>query len=158
MADAPLGKADRVRRALAGDPVDRPPISFWAHNYVRENSAEDLAEETVGQFRRYGWDFIKIQSRASSFSEDWGTRYQPSSERAARPRLLDWPVRSVADLRSLRPLNPLAGTLGEQIAALRLIRESVGPEVPVISTLFAPAMVLSYLVGESAGRMLEYVR
>jgi uroporphyrinogen decarboxylase len=158
MADNQITRAERVRRSLAGEPVDRPAISFWAHHFARENSAEELADETVGQFRRYDWDFIKIQNRASSFSEDWGNSYRRSTERAVQPTLLDWPVRSVADLRSLRPLDPMSGVLGEQIEALKTIREGVGPDVPVISTLFAPAMVLSYLVGESAQRMLEYMR
>lgn len=158
MAKAYLEKTARVRLALAGSRVDRPPISFWAHNFARENSAEELANETVSQFRRYDWDFIKIQSRASAFSEDWGNRYRRSVERAVSPTLLSWPVHSVADLKALKPLNLLAGALGEQIAALRAVRASVGPEVPILSTVFAPAMVLSYLVGESAATMLEYVR
>jgi uroporphyrinogen decarboxylase len=158
MPDNQLSKAERVRRTLAGESVDRPAVTFWGHNFAMENSAEDLAAETVSRFRRYDWDLIKVQPRASIFVEDWGNRYQRSTEPAVEPTLMEWRVRSVADLRSLKPLDPLGGALGEQIAALRLIRESLGPEVPVISTLFSPAMVLSYLVGQSAQRMLEYVR
>lgn len=153
-----LGKAERIRRALAGDPVDRPPISFWAHNFARENSAEELAAETVSKFRRYDWDFIKIQSRASTFSEGWGNRYRASKERATPPVQLEWPVHSAADLRTIRPLDPAAGALGEQIAALRLIRQEVGPDIPLLTNIFAPAMVLSYLVGGSSDKMLELLR
>jgi uroporphyrinogen decarboxylase len=153
-----MDKAQRVRHALAGEPVDRPPISFWKHNFARENSAEELANETVEQFLRYDWDFIKIQSRASSFSEDWGNRYRRSSEPAVAPTLLAWPVHTVDDLAELRPLDPLTGVLGEQIEALQAIRCAVGPSIPVISTIFAPAMVLGYLVGESVHTMLKLVR
>jgi len=94
MTDAEPSRAQRVRRALAGAPVDRPPISFWAHNFARENSAEALAAETLRQFRRHGWDFIKIQSRASCFAEGWGNRYRVSTERATPPELLDHALRA----------------------------------------------------------------
>ena len=136
----------RVRRALRGEPLDRPPISFWAHNFARENSAEELAAETVRVSRRYGWDFIKIQSRASAFAEMWGSRYRPSTQIAVSPTLLDWPVHSQADLPTLRPVDPTSGALGEQLAALRAIRQAVGPHVPILQTVFAPTMVLTYLV------------
>lgn len=151
-------RAQRVRLALAGAPLDRAPISFWAHNFARENSAEALAGETLRQSRRHDWDFIKIQSRASCFAEGWGNRYRVSTERAAPPELLDWPARSAADLEKIRPLDPATGALGEQLTALRTIRRDVGPDVPILTTLFAPAMVLTYLTGESPQRMLELVR
>jgi uroporphyrinogen decarboxylase len=151
-------KAERVRRTLAGAAVDRPPLSFWAHNFARENSAEALAEETVRQFRRHDWDFIKIQSRASCFAEGWGNRYRVSTERATSPVLLEWPVHSAADLGKIHPLDPATGPLGEQLDALRMIRRDVGPDVPLLMTVFAPAMVLSFLAGESPERMLELVR
>lgn len=158
MSGGQTSKTERMRLALAGEQVDRPPVGFWGHNYARENSAEELAGETVDRFRRFDWDFVKIQSRASAFAEDWGNRYQRSTQATVKPVLLEPAVRSTADLRALRPLNPLQGVLGEQIEALRMIRQTLGPDVPVIHTVFAPAMVLSYLVGESARTMLEYVR
>lgn len=158
MAPPAMTRIERLRRALAGQPVDRPPISFWAHDFARENSAEALAGETVRQFRAHGWDFIKVQSRASCFAEGWGSRYRASTERAVPPQLLDWPVRTAADLARLRPLAPDAGALGEQLAALAMIRREVGPEVPILATVFAPAMVLQFLAGESAPRMLELIR
>ncbi len=158
MANIRLGKIERIKRAFDGQPVDRPPISFWSHNFARENSAEDLAQETLRQFQRYDWDFIKVQSRASCFAEGWGNRYAYSTERAVAPKLTQWPIRSVADLKAIRPLDPESGALGEQLAALRIIRKEVGSEIPIVMTIFAPAMVLTYLVGESAPRMLDLIR
>ncbi len=158
MTNAEPSRAQRVRLALAGAPVARPPISFWAHNFARENSAEALAGETLRQFRRHDWDFIKIQSPASCFAEGWGNRYRVSTERATPPELLDWPVRSAADLEKICPLDPATGALGEQLSALRTIRRDVGPDVPILTTLFAPAMVLALLACESSQRMLELVR
>ncbi len=158
MASAEPSKIERIRRTLSGETVDRPPISFWAHNFTTENSAEELAQETVAQFRRYDWDFIKLQSRASVFAEAWGSRYRRSGARAVPPVALDWPVRSARDLAAIRPRDPVGGPLGEQIDALRILRDVVGPAVPVLVTVFAPTMVLEFLVGESLERMLRLVR
>ncbi|HLJ60424.1 MAG TPA: uroporphyrinogen decarboxylase family protein [bacterium] len=156
-----MEKAERVRRALAGAPVDRPPISFWWHHFAREHTADELAAETVEQFRRYDWDIIKIQSRATVFAEGWGVRYQPSTARAVAPVITAWPVRSPQDLASVRPLDPSAGVLGEQVTALRAVRRAAGAGVPILQTVFAPAMVLSYMLGGSPDReprLLDLIR
>ncbi len=158
MTTAELSKIERIRLALAGKIVDRPPVSFWAHNFARENSAEELALESVEQLRRHDWDFIKVQSRASVFAEAWGSRYRPSGQRAVPPVLLDWPVRSARDLAAIRPLDVRVGPFGEQIAALRMIRREAGPAVPVLLSIFAPAMVLQFLAGESPEAMLGMIR
>ena len=146
-----MERGERVRQALAGGPVDRPPISFWWHSFTRENDAETLAAETAAQFRQYGWDLIKIQSRATSFAEGWGLGYRPSTAPDVPPVVTERPVRAAADLRRIRPLDPTVGALGEQLALLRLVRRAVGPDVPVIQTVFAPAMVLSYLLEPAHG-------
>ncbi|HSB77431.1 MAG TPA: uroporphyrinogen decarboxylase family protein [Candidatus Methylomirabilis sp.] len=158
MTSAEASKSQRVRLSLAGEVVDRTPVSFWVHNFARENTAEELAQETIEQYRRYDWDFIKVQSRASVFAEAWGSRYRHSRQRAVPPVLLDWPVHAAQDLAAIRPLDVRAGPLGEQIAALRMIRREVGPLVPVILTIFAPAMVLQFLAAESPDAMLGLVR
>jgi uroporphyrinogen decarboxylase len=158
MAAGTLSKVERIRRALTGDHVDRPPVSFWAHNFAMEHSAEVLAEQTVADFRRYDWDFIKIQSRASVFAEMWGSRYRSARQRAVPPQLLEWPVHSAQDLAALRPQDPTTGALGEELQSLALIRQAVGPDVPLLLTIFAPAMVLQFLVGESPELMLRLIR
>src|SRR6476661_6305009 len=61
----PLSRRDRVMATVAGDPVDRPPMSFWGHFYDREQSAKDLAAATLAFRARYDWDFVKLNPRAS---------------------------------------------------------------------------------------------
>lgn len=68
--EAPImERRERVRQVRVGGSVDRVPISFWWHSFTKENEAESLAEETAEQFRRYDWDLIKLQSRATAFAE-----------------------------------------------------------------------------------------
>ena len=48
-----MTKRERVMAALEGTPVDRVPIGFWGHNYAKENSAEDLADESLRLAREF---------------------------------------------------------------------------------------------------------
>jgi uroporphyrinogen decarboxylase len=140
-----MTKRERVMGALRGAAVDRVPLAFWLHNFATENSAKRLAEETLRLARRFDWDFLKPQSRAQCFAEMWGLTYAPSGERAGSFAVTHVPVADAGDLARLRPADPQTGALGEQLEALRLIRAAVGPEVPIIWTVFAPMMVLPML-------------
>ena len=154
---APLTKRERVFAALSGAEVDRVPVSAWGHDFLREWTAEGLAEATLEAYRRYDWDFIKVNPRASYYVEDWGGRYQPSGRADAPPQTLAVAINSAAELRSLRPLDPSRGAYGEQIAALRLIRDGLasapggsasgGGEAPFVQTVFSPLAVASRLAG-----------
>jgi uroporphyrinogen decarboxylase len=51
-------------------------------------------------------------------------------------------------LRSLTPRDPRHGALGEQLEAVRLLRERLDPEVPMIETVFTPLAILAEMVHE----------
>src|SRR5207245_2759384 len=128
------------------DRVDRVPLSFWLHNFVTENSAAGLVAETLRLARTFDWDFLKPQSRAQCFAEMWGLRYRPSTERATPFTVTHTPLAGAADVARLQPVDPRRGALGEQLAALAAIRAAVGPDTPIIWTVFAPMMVMPYVV------------
>lgn len=153
-----LTKRERVFAALRGEPVDRVPISFWLHNFLTENSAEGLAGETLRLARTFDWDFLKPQSRAQSFAEMWGLTYQPSGQKAVPYRVTRTPLSSAAEVAALRPVDPTASALGEQLDALRRIRAVVGPDTPIIWTVFSPVMVLQYLLQGGRAQVFELAR
>jgi uroporphyrinogen decarboxylase len=137
---------ERVLAALRGAPVDHVPLSFWLHNFATENSAAGLAGETARLADTFAWDFLKPQSRAQCFAEMWGLTYAPSRERATPYTVTREPLASADDVGRLRPVDPRSGALGEQLDALTTIRARVGPDVPIIWTVFSPLMVLPFLV------------
>lgn len=141
-------KRERVCAALKGEPVDRVPVSAWGHDFRREWSAQGLAEATLEAYRRYDWDFIKLNPRATYYAEDWGARYQPSGQPNQPPQLIEPAVSSTADLSRLRLLDVTKGAYGEQLAALSLVVQSAG-EAPVIQTVFSPLAVMSRLAGST---------
>ena len=153
-----MTKRQRVTAALAGQPVDRVPLAFWLHNFATENSAKGLADETLRLYRAFDWDFLKPQSRAQCFAEMWGLTYAPSGEKARPYRVTYAPVASADDLARLPVADPGSGALGEQLEALRLIRAAVGPDVPIIWTVFAPPMILTMLARGGREQALGFLR
>ena len=153
-----MTKRERVLAALRGDPVDRIPLSFWLHNFVTENSADGLANETLRLARTFDWDFLKPQSRAQSFAEMWGLTYRPSTDRAVQYTVIRPPLEHAADLNRLTPADPRQGALGEQIAALKASRAAVGPDTPIIWTVFAPLMVMPCLLRGGRAQTIELAR
>lgn len=155
---AEMTKRERVMAALRGAPVDTVPVGFWAHNYVRESSADELADESLRLAREFGFDFLKPQSRAQCFAEAWGAVWRPSGERTTRPVAVSSPVESIDDFGTLASVDPEGGPLGEQLEALRLIRAGVGPDTPIIWTVFNPLMVCRYLAGGDAETVSRAIR
>ena len=153
-----MTKRERVMAALGGKPVDRVPLAFWLHNFATENSAAGLATETLRLARTFDWDYLKPQSRAQCFAEMWGLRYQPSGAQAVQYTVLHAPVADAEGLRRLAPAHPRTGSLGEQLHALRAIREAVGPDTPIIWTIFSPLMVLPALLAGGREQALALLR
>src|SRR6266850_6099972 len=153
-----MTRRERVMAALRGEPVDRVPVSLWLHNFATENSAETLAAETVRLASRFDWDFLKPQSRAQCFAEMWGLRYAASNERATPYTVTHAPLATATDLRRLEPADERSGALGEQLRALEMIRKAVGPDTPIIWTVFSPLMVLPFLMKGGRAQAVALMR
>jgi uroporphyrinogen decarboxylase len=143
---ASMSKPERVSAALRGDEVDRVPVSAWWHDFPREWSPEGLAQATLEAYRRYGWDFIKVNPRACYYA---GARYQQSDDPHQQPKLIEPGVTSPQDLRRVRPLDVTQGAYGEQLAALSIIAEELAGEAPFIQTVFSPLAAMSRITGST---------
>ena len=153
-----MNKRERVMAAIRGQPVDRVPFSFWLHNFAREDTAQALVDETLRLHRSFGWDFLKPQSRYQCFAEMWGLEYSQAPDRATWPVITKLPVRQAADLASLSPADPTQGALAQQLEAMTMIRAAVGPDVPVVATVFAPLMVAQFMVPGGIDAVLKLAR
>jgi len=125
-----MEKAERVRGALAGAPVDRPPISFWWHNFAREHSADEL--RTFASKSRDGAQVRRLLALA--FILDGHTRTEAADRTAMdRQTLRDWVHRynaeGIAGLKSGHgPGKPPSLTV-EQMAELKaMVLKGPDPE------------------------------
>jgi uroporphyrinogen decarboxylase len=130
-----------------GELADRPPVSAWRHFIGHETSAEDLAAATTEFQRKYDWDFVKINPRAVCYTEAWGNEYDYSKYTGFAPTCTRYILHTVKDLGKIDELSADQGALGEQLVAIRLIREKLGDDVPLLQTIFSPLAVLLNLCG-----------
>jgi uroporphyrinogen decarboxylase len=136
--------------------ADRPPVGAWGHTYKEEWSASDLAEITVERARKFGWDFVKFQPRASTFAEAFGSVYQPSGHRMRAPIMIE---PAVPDLDSWSRVAVRAPEVfDQQVESIGMVARELGRGVPVIQTVFNPITVGGYLVGKSQSRVVRELR
>ena len=141
-----MTKRERVRAALRGEPVDRVPVSAWWHHFAREWEPEGLAQATFDAYRRYDWDWVKLNPRATYYAEDWGNEYE-RPDPPASPKLVKAAVRFPDTLMRMKFLDPRKGAYGEQVEAIRLLRAKLGDEAFVVHTVFSPLAVVGRLMG-----------
>jgi uroporphyrinogen decarboxylase len=147
---------ERVEAAIEMKLADRAPVGAWGHTYREEWSPEALAAITVERARRFGWDFVKFQPRASSFAEAFGSVYNPSGHRLRGPILIQPAVPDLDAWTSVRLVNRKA--LDDQVESIGMVARDLGPDIPVIQTVFSPITVGGYLVGKSQSRVVRELR
>ncbi len=146
---------ERIRAALKGQEVDRVPVSMWRHFYGQETSAASLAEAMLSFQSRFGWDFVKVNPRASYHVEDWGVELNYDGD--APSEVIKTPVASPEDWLKLQVLDIHKGALGEQLKSLEMIERGLKGEVPFIMTVFTPLSIASRLV-DSAETFVNHIR
>lgn len=120
---------ERVRAALKGEPVDRVPFCFW-HHFKPEGSGEHLAELTLEFLRtKFTLDIVKIMP---------DLRY-PAPEPA---------IAQAADWERLPHLGLDTPSFREQLICIRRLRAKLGPDFPLILTLFSPLTMTFQLAGK----------
>lgn len=127
---------ERVRAALAGAPVDRVPFVFW-HHFRPEGSGERLAQLTKEFFHdKFDLDIIKIMPDLP----------YPEPGRGI----------TAAELRDLPRLGLETPIFQEQLICIRSLRTQLGPDYPIILTIFSPLTYALRWIGRD--RIVEAAR
>ena len=142
-----MNKLERVRAALAGEPVDRMPISFWRHFPDIDEDPLALAEQLLRFHEQFDLDFLKVMPSGVYCVEDWGCRVQydgaPNGAKVCREHAM----RTPKDWGKLKPLAPEEGALGRELKCLRAVKAGRKDNAPILQTLFSPLTVASKLSG-----------
>lgn len=155
---AEMTKWERVRAALRGEEVDRPPVGFWRHYYLQEWDPQSFAESMAGFAQEFNWDYLKVNPRATYYAEAWGAQFTPSGDPLQGPAVRDYPLKSAADLRPIEPLDPQSGPFGEQLDALHRIAKLLGNETPFIQTVFNPITVIGRLANTNVAQVRQWMQ
>jgi uroporphyrinogen decarboxylase len=111
---------------------------------------------TIERARRFGWDFVKFQPRATFFAEAFGAAYRPSGHALRAPVIDETPVRDLDGWKELRLIHP--EVMEDQVRSLGLVTGALGSRVPVLQTVFSPLSVASYLVARDNRRLVREMR
>jgi uroporphyrinogen decarboxylase len=114
-----MTKIERVRAALSGAEVDRPPFSVWYHFGLQHAPAERTAQTHVEFFEAYNLDWLKVMN-------DYSYPMPRGIESLTDPR----------ELKRLIAFDVRQGPLGEQLEAIRLIGQSLRGKALVVDTVF----------------------
>ena len=146
---------ERLAALAAGEKPDRPPVTFWRHFYTEENEPQSLADAMLGFHREFGWDWLKLNPRASYHLEEWGYRFAPSADPQQKPTPLHYPVQGPDDWDRIEPLDLNRGVLAAHLDAIRRVVAGAGGD-PVLMTVFTPLSIAGDLVPDDA-LLLEHI-
>ena len=142
-----MEKRTRLEKAFAGEKVDRPPVALWRHWPGDDQYPAHFAAATIGFQRQFDWDFVKVTPSSDYCLRDWGTRTVWEGNNEGTRRYVFHPIQQPEQWGQLKPLDPRTGSLGVMLEALRLIRQGLGPDIPVIQTIFSPIAQAKNLAG-----------
>jgi len=136
---------ERIERTLNGQAIDRPAVSAWRHFYNRENTRNDFVNVMIEFQRKFDWDFMKINPRASYHIEDWGAIQHFSKDPLIKPITSSFPIHKKQDWAKIGTLDWTAGTLGETLAATGDLVNEMQNEIHIIQTVFSPLSIAADL-------------
>ena len=134
-----MTKVERVRAALAGTDVDRPPFTVWYHFGLQHAPAERTAQVHVEFFEAYNLDWLKVMN-------DYSYPMPRSIETLSDAR----------DLKRIIAFDVRQGSLGEQLETIRLIGQSLRGKALVVDTVFNAWNTLKRnVLKEAMGPLME---
>lgn len=134
-----MNRMERVEAVLSGREADRPPVSMWYHFGVQHGDAETFARATLGYFRHYGFDFLKVMN-------DYFYPVPPGLDA----------VSSREDLRRIARFETEESEWKEQLRALSILSRDLSGEAFFIDTVFDPWQTLKRnLACEHLSRLMD---
>lgn len=144
---ATVSHRERLEKCLAGETGGGVPVALWRHFPVDDQKAESLAAAHLDFQRQYDFDFVKVTPASSYFAKGWGVedvwRGATEGTREYTRRVIHKPE----DWSALPVLDPTRGSIGESLAALKMITGELKQDTPVIQTIFSPLSQAKNLVG-----------
>lgn len=152
-----MQKKERVKAALGGKPVDRPPISIWKHFPAADRDPMQLAQAHVSFQKQFDLDFIKLTPYDSYPVHDWGCEIRFFETPTEVTVLRRSAVTKNSDWLNIKTVEATQGAWGRQGLALRCAVALAGGDVPVVPTVYSPLTVARKLAGERlAGDLRDY--
>lgn len=138
---------ERIQACLNGEKTDRAPIALWRHFPVDDQNAETLAAATLHFQSVYDFDIVKVTPASSFAVKDWGVEDQWHGDSEGSRKYTKRVIQKPQDWENLPALDPTSPHLSQQLNCLRLIRENLNLDTPLIQTIFNPLSQAKNLAG-----------
>jgi len=138
---------ERLQSCLNGEQTDRPPVALWRHFPVDDQTPETLAAATLNYQKTYDFDLVKVTPASSFCLKDWGVEDVWEGSTEGTRRYAKRVIKTPQDWESLPVLDPSTPHLAGQLACLRQIRAELGPDTPMLQTIFSPLAQAKNLIG-----------
>lgn len=141
---------------LRGEPLDRIPVALWRHFPVDDQDPETLAAAHLAFQRTYDFDFVKVTPASSFCLKDWGVDDVWEGDTEGTRRYTKSVVGKPSDWERLPRLDPSSRHLAAQLACLQRLRQELGPDTPILQTVFSPLAQAKHLATEQV--LLAHLR
>jgi uroporphyrinogen decarboxylase len=147
---------ERIQACLNNEALDWPPVALWRHFPVDDQDPRLLADAAIQYQRTYDFDLVKVTPASSFCVKDWGVADEWLGHTEGTRQYTRRIIQSPRDWESLPVLDPAAPHLAAQLDCLRYIRAGLGPDTPVLQTVFSPLAQAKNLAGNEA--LLAHLR
>lgn len=137
----------RIEKCLSGVQPDRTPVALWRHFPVDDQTPQGLAAATIHFQQVYDFDLVKVTPASSFCLRDWGASDAWNGNTEGTRDYTYQVIQSPGDWSKLPLLDPRKGWLGGQLKCLKLIQAKLGPETPILQSIFSPLAQAKNLVG-----------
>lgn len=138
---------ERLEATLSGEAGLGVPVALWRHFPVDDQQSGTLAAAHLDFQRWFDFDLLKVTPASSYFARGWGVEDEWRGATEGTREYTRRVVHQPDDWAKLNVLDPRRGSLGESLAALEMITHELGPDTPVIQTIFSPLSQAKNLVG-----------
>jgi uroporphyrinogen decarboxylase len=146
----------RLEKCLAGEKPDRTPVALWRHFPVDDQTPEGLAAAALNFQRTFEFDLVKFTPASSFCIKDWGSRDEWRGATEGTRDYTNCVIQQPEDWIRLNVLDPTQGYLGAQLDSLQILVKALGPDIPVLQTVFNPLSQAKNLVGKN--QLLAHLR
>src|SRR5687768_12031615 len=147
---------ERIQACINNESLDRPAVALWRHFPVDDQSPEALAAATLNFQQAYDFDLVKVTPASSFCVKDWGVEDQWMGDTEGTRRYTKHVIEDPGDWERLPVLDATTPHLAGQLACLRLICAELGPDTPLLQTIFSPLAQAKYLAGND--KIISHMR
>lgn len=131
--------ADRIKKAIRGEKVDRVAIAGWMHTPLVDRNVTDFVRKTIQMTDYYGWDLVKVMTNGHFMTQAYGADIDYSIDPESwSGTVLRYPVQRIEDVRDLSVIEVKGSSLEAEVEVVRLLKEHYGDKLPILATVFNP--------------------